>query len=291
MSGGAPAPSRSEYLRIRGLRYHVRRWGEPSRPPLFLLHGFLDVSATFQPLVAPLLARWQVLAPDWRGFGYTQWPADGYWFHDYIADLEALLEHYSADAPVLLVGHSMGSQVASLYAGLRPQRVRKLVSLDGTGLPDMPPALAPERLRRWLDRLREPPPQKSYGSFEELAERVRRQHPRLAPEQALFVARCWGRQDGRGRISLCADPRHLLPFPGLYRQAETEEIWRQVTAPTLFVDAGERADGGLLTPAEKARRRTCFKDHRVAVIEGAGHMLHFDAPEATAAAIADFLAQ
>ena len=82
--------SRSEFLRVRGLRYHLRRWGDARLPLLFLGHGFLDVSATFEPLVAPLLDRWQVIAPDWRGFGHTEWPQEGYWFHDYVADLEAI---------------------------------------------------------------------------------------------------------------------------------------------------------------------------------------------------------
>ena len=88
--------SRSDFLRIRGLRYHVRCWGDPRLPRLFLTHGWLDVSATFQPLVLPLLQRWQVLVPDWRGFGHSEWPQDGYWFYDYVADLEALLPRLSS---------------------------------------------------------------------------------------------------------------------------------------------------------------------------------------------------
>ena len=281
--------SRSEFLRVRGLRYHVRRWGDASLPRLFITHGWLDVSATFQPLVEPLLQRWQVLMPDWRGFGYSEWPQDGYWFYDYVADLEAVLDHYSPDEPVLLAGHSMGAQVSALYAGLRPQRVRKLVCLDGIGLPDAPAARAPARVRKWLDQLREPLPVKSYESFEQLAGRVRRQHPRLSEAQALFVARCWGQQDGYGRIRLCADPKHTLAGPLLYRAAEAEEIWKQVTAPTLFIDA---AGSETALPAEeRARRRGSFADQRVVVIADAGHMLHFDAPLETAQALAAFMGE
>lgn len=280
--------SRSEFLRVRGLRHHVRRWGDPSLPRLFITHGWLDVSATFQPLVEPLLQRWQVLMPDWRGFGYSEWPQDGYWFYDYVADLEAILDHYSPDEPVLLAGHSMGAQVSALYAGLRPQRVRKLVCLDGIGLPDAPAARAPARVRKWLDQLREPLPAKSYDSFEQLAGRVRRQHPRLSEAQALFVARCWGQQDGYGRIRLCADPKHTLAGPLLYRAAEAEEIWKQITAPTLFIDAALSETA--LPAEERARRRGSFADQRVVVIADAGHMLHFDAPRETAQALAAFMA-
>jgi pimeloyl-ACP methyl ester carboxylesterase len=281
---------RSEFIRVRELRYHVRRWGDPADPPVFLLHGFLDVSATWQPVAEALLPGLQVLAPDLRGFGLTEWPQDGYWFQDYLGDLEVILDHYSPGAPVSLVGHSMGAQVVSLFAGLRPARVRKLVCLDGLFLPDMESALAPKRFRRWLDELRDLPQQKTYPSFEELAARIRKQHPDLPAERADFVARCWGREDDHGRIALCADPKHRLSGPGLYRNEESMAIWREVTAPTLFVDAGLSQFRKAISPEETARRRACFRDPLAVTVERGTHMLHFSAPAETARAIAGFLA-
>jgi pimeloyl-ACP methyl ester carboxylesterase len=289
MSPAYHLSSRSEFIRVRGLRCHVRRWGDPARPPLFITHGWLDVSATFQPLVECLLDRWQVLMFDWRGFGYSEWPQDGYWFPDYVADLEGVLDHYSPAEPVLLVGHSMGAQAVALYAGARPQRVRKLVCLDGVGLPDMALERAPKKLRRWLDDIKQLPGVKTYDSFEQLAARVRHKHSRLTPEHALFIARCWGQEDAHGRIRLCADPKHILAGPQLYRAAEAEEVWKQITAPTLFIDA---AGSNVALPAEeRLRRRACFRDQRVVTIPDAGHMLHFDAPRQTAEAIAAFMAE
>ena len=280
----------SDFIRVRELRYHIRRWGDAAAPKVVLLHGFLDVSATWQPVAEGLLPRFQVLAPDLRGFGHTEWPQDGYWFQDYVGDLEAIVDHYSPREPVLLVGHSMGAQIASLFAGLRPDRVKKLACLDGLFLPDMEPALAPKRFRRWLDELKALPQQKTYASFAELAGRIRKQHPDLPAERAGFVARCWGREDGHGRIALCADPKHRLAGPGLYRNEESMAIWREITAPTLFVDAGRSQFRKAITPEETARRRACFRDHRVAVVEQGTHMLHFSAPAETARAIAAFLA-
>lgn len=283
--------SRSEFLSVRGLRYHVRVWGAPEAMPVVLLHGWLDVSATWAPVAQGLLPRFRVLAPDWRGFGHSQWPQDGYWFYDYVADLECLLDRLSPAEPVRLVGHSMGGQVASLYAGLRPDRVRRLVLLDSLFLPDMGPEVAGKRFRAWLDQLKDPPQQKTYDSFEDLAGRIRKQHPRLTPERALFVARCWGREDGYGRIGLCADPKHRLHGPGTYRVAESMEVWQHVTAPTLFVDTGQSSFGQAISREETARRRACFRDRREVRIEQAGHMLHFDAPDETARHIAAFLSE
>src|SRR5450830_1643823 len=102
-------PSRSEFLDIRGLRYHVRHWGDPQAPKIFMVHGWMDISASFQFMVDCLQKEWHVIAPDWRGFGLTERPqADTYWYPDYLADLDALLLHYAPDEAVNLLGHRLG---------------------------------------------------------------------------------------------------------------------------------------------------------------------------------------
>ncbi|HVT34709.1 MAG TPA: alpha/beta hydrolase [Nevskiaceae bacterium] len=281
--------STSDFIPIRNLKYHVRRWGARDKPMLFLTHGWLDVSETMHLMVQPLLARFQVLAPDWRGLGLTEWPQDGYWFPDYVGDLEAVIDHYSPAQPVLLAGHSMGAQAASLYAGLRATRVAKLILMDALFLPDMPAELAPRRYRDWLEDLKDLPQPLHYASFEELAQRVKKKHPQLSDERALFVARCWGRARDDGRVHLLADPKHRLNGPGLFRVAESIEIWKQVAAPTLFLDAGKSIFRQALSKEELERRRSCFRGRHEQVIEQAGHMLHFDEPEATGRAMLEFL--
>ena len=92
-------PDISAFQMVRNLRYHVRCWGKAGAPKLFFLHGWMDMSASFQFLVDALRGDWHVIAPDWRGFGLTEWARDGYWFPDYYADLDALLQFYQPDAP------------------------------------------------------------------------------------------------------------------------------------------------------------------------------------------------
>ncbi|SEQ03628.1 Pimeloyl-ACP methyl ester carboxylesterase [Solimonas aquatica] len=285
------ASGRSVFVRLRGLRFHLRRWGEPQQPLLLLGHGLLDNSATFAPLIAPLLEHCQVLGIDWRGMGHSQWPEDGYWFADYVADLDALIEHLAPSAPLWLLGHSMGGQIMSLYAGVRPERVAKLILLDSLLLPDMPDSVAPQRLQHWLQQLRQPREAKRYASYGELAIRIRRQHPRLSEAQALWIARCWAQEDGRGGVRLLADPRHSLNMPGVYHAAESMAIWQRVSARTLFIDAGESRMSGLLSHEERARRRACFAQRESHVLDGVGHMIHFEAPETAAALILPFLRQ
>jgi pimeloyl-ACP methyl ester carboxylesterase len=284
-------PSTSRHVRVRGLRFHLRCWGEPARPWVWLGTGWLDSSATFGPLVAGLLPDYYVVAPDWRGLGHSEWPADGYWFADYVADTEALIDALEAPLPLILLGHSMGAQVLSLYAGLRPERVRALALLDGLMLPDRDAGQAPKRYRNWLNQLQAPRPPRHYESFEVLAERIRRQHPQLDADWALFVAQGWGALDGRGRVRLLADPKHHLGMPSLYRVAESEAIWREIRAPVLFIDAGQSLFSRGLPADEIDRRRLAFARRRRRVLPEAGHMLHWDAPEATAAHLRAFFSE
>jgi pimeloyl-ACP methyl ester carboxylesterase len=146
--------SESLFYDVRGLRYHIRRWpGDPSRR-MVLLHGWMDVSASFQFLVDALAQDWDVYAPDWRGYGLTDWgKSDCYWFPDYVADLDLLLERIQPEMPVNLVGHSLGGNVAALYAGVRPARIRRLVNLEGFGMAPTKPQQAPQRYGLWLDEL------------------------------------------------------------------------------------------------------------------------------------------
>ena len=134
---------------MRGVRLHVRRWGNPDAPMLFMLHGWMDVAASFQFVVDALGGDWQVIAPDMRGFGLSDWPVaerggGNYWFHDYLADLDALLDHYAPTGQVNLVGHSLGANIVCLYAGVRPERVRRVVDLEGFGLAPSHSAQAPQ---------------------------------------------------------------------------------------------------------------------------------------------------
>ena len=283
--------SESLFFDIRGLRYHVRHWrGDPARR-MVLLHGWMDVSASFQFLVDALAADWDVYAPDWRGYGLTQWSgADSYWFPDYMGDLDALLERIQPDAPLNLVGHSLGGNVAGLYAGVRPARVAKFVNLEGFGMPATKPDQAAKRYARWMDELRVAPKLRPYPDYAALADRMQRNNSRLTRERAEFLARHWGNESADG-VVLRSDPAHKLVNATLYRLDEAQSIWKQVTAPVLWVVGAEsevfKRIG--LSPDEHDARRAAFKDLRYVTVPDAGHMLHHDQPEPVARLIEEFL--
>jgi len=260
---------------------------------MVLLHGWMDVSASFQFLVDALRDDWDVVAPDWRGYGLSDWAsADCYWFADYLADLDALLEQLAPGAPVNLVGHSLGGNVAALFAGVRPERVAKLVNLEGFGLPPTRPEQAPKRYLRWLDELRARPRLRPYKSFAELADRMQQGNTRLARERAEFLARHWGMENERGEVVLRGDPAHKVISPILYRLEESRACWAQVSAPVLWVDAEESDTLKRMSIDAQAysERRAAFRDLRYVTLPAAGHMLHHDQPEALARHLEAFLA-
>ena len=284
--------SESSFAAIRGLRYHVRRWKRPGAPKMVLLHGWMDVSASFQFLVDALRSEWDVYAPDWRGYGLTEWgKADGYWFPDYIADLDFLLKEFELEKPLPLVGHSLGGNVASLYAGIRPERVAKLVNLEGFGMAPTRAEQAPRRYARWLEELHDRPGLRPYASFVALAERLRQGNPRLSKERAEFLAQHWGREAEDGSVVLRSDPAHKIVNPVLYRYEEVRACWQQVGAPVLWVDAAlsDTVKRIGLSATQHEERRAAFRNLRYATVADAGHMLHHDQPEAVARLIEEFL--
>ncbi len=270
---------------LRGVNYHVSEWGPPNAPLLVYLHGWGDTGSTFQFVVDALGEDWRVVAPDWRGFGRSSADCTSYWFPDYLADLHQLLGLYSPAEPVRLAGHSMGGNIASLYAGSFPERVKVFANIEGFGLGDSNPDDAPLRYRAWIEDAAAPPGFAEYPDFDALASRIRKRHPAMTGPAAAYVAREWATEGSDGRVRLRADPLHKLPNPVLYRRAEAVACGVAVTAETRLIMGGDSYIAREAAPA----LATLYPHSDRVVIEGAGHMLHFEAPAALAGVLEEFL--
>ncbi len=292
-------PPASRFVPVRGLQYHVVTWGDaslssPQRPPLVMVHGWMDVGASFQFVVDALQDRRFVIAPDWRGFGLSDAPGtDSYWFPDYLGDLDALLDVFSPTQPVDLVGHSMGGNVVMSYAGVRPQRIRRLVNLEGFGLPETQPQQAPRRLVQWLDELKAPATLKPYASLAAVAERLMKNNPRLPADKAAWLAPHWSRQAADGQWHILGDPAHKRVNPMLYRKDEVVEAWKLITAPVLWVE-GDSTDmtqwwGDRYPRADFEARIAQVRRLERCMLADCGHMLHHDQPQALAQRLLAFL--
>jgi pimeloyl-ACP methyl ester carboxylesterase len=296
----------SRFVAARGLRHHVLEWGSPAlaspeRPTLVMLHGWMDVAASFQFVVDALPTERHAVALDWRGFGGTDTPAaDTYFFPEYLGDLETVLDAlFGAErGPLDLLGHSMGGNVAMLYAGVRPEQVRRLVNLEGFGMPRSRPEQAPRRIASWLASLKKEETLRPYESLAAVAARLQKTNPLLAGDRARWLAGHWSKRepgaDGAPDTwHLLADPNHKRSSPILANVDEWLEAWKRIVAPVLWIE-GDRTDvsiwwGDRYSKAEFHERLNVVKDVERHVVSPAGHMLHHDRPEDVARLVESFL--
>lgn len=286
-------PFESVFIKVRGLNYHCRTWGREGAPKLFMLHGFQDVSASWQFTVDALEKDWHVIAPDWRGYGLSDWGGqDTYWFPDFIADLDAILEHFEPELPAKLVAHSMGASIAGIYCGAVGDRVGKLVIVEGFSAAPPNPDEAPRRYAKWLRQITRGEEQRPYADFQDFALRMMAENPRLTKERAEFLVQHWGKEEADGTVVRRADPAHKVVRPTPNRHDELVACWRAITAPLLMLEGTQSrlAATAHANPEDYQERLMAFQTLvDVVRIDNAGHNIHHDQPEALAQAIEPFL--
>ena len=297
--------STSHFVPLRGLNYHVREWGNPQSllPPLVLAHGWMDVAASWQFMVDSFSPEFfdqrRILAADWRGYGLTQGhPTDSYWMLDYLGDLDELLNQVCPEQPIDLVGHSMGGNVVMMYGGVRPERIRRLVNLEGFGMAVTRPSQAPGRMGQWLDELQKfkkgELDLKPYADAASVAKRLMKTNKRLSQDKADWLATHWAQPDAQGEWRILGDAAHKIINPYLYRLDEVLETYKRITAPTMVVVSSDNSLTewwkGKFTLEEFHERMKVVPNLQTVTIEDAGHMLHHDQAEALAQQLELFLA-
>ena len=292
-AAGLEASSRSEYVSVRGLRYRLRHWGPSGAPRLLLLHGWADLSATFQFIADRLAHRWHLVAPDWRGCGDSEWAGTTYLLGDLACDLDGLITHVFGDDPARVVGHSMGANVAAMLAGARPGRIASLAMLDAYGTRAMSGADLFDKFEESLRRRTEDEDW-VYPDMPSVVQRLSRVNPRLTPRQAHFLARelCEELPDGRARMRI--DPAwrdtlyQLLLPPALYK-----ELWRRIEIPVLLIGAEESYVLDAVCspdPVDFTLRLAQLRKLQHVVLKDAGHNVHHDQPSEVARLLDGFCA-
>jgi pimeloyl-ACP methyl ester carboxylesterase len=282
----------SHFYESQRLRLRYVDWGNASRPPLVLVHGGRDHARSFDALARRLRAAWHVVVPDLRGHGESEWAKGGsYAMPELVLDLDALLERLG-QGPAVLVGHSLGGAIVLHYAGLRPERVRKVVAIEGLGAsPAMRAELlahtAAERLARFVDAARDAAGRtpRRYASLEEAAVRMREAHPYLSEADALHLARHGTRRDADGSRVWRYDPMVLVPNASRPDYEGLESLWARIACPVLLV----RGAASWASDPVVDGRAAAFRDARLVNVEGAGHWVHHERFEAFATALEEFL--
>ncbi len=283
---------RKTTLEIRGLQTNVQEWGEEGAPKLFMLHGWMDCGATFNYMMPSIAAGFHVIAPDLRGFGDTDHAPGGYWFPDYFADLEILLNHYQPHGKVDLLGHSMGGNIAMLYAGIRPERVGRLLSLEALGLPPSEPADSTQKYRKWLTEILSDGESRVYPNANLLKHSIYKGNPQLPDHIIEDLAELWGKPVGDdGAMMLKGDHRHRYTNPVRYSFEDTEQIWREASAKTgLVMGLNSMMYQRFHAAGRVEHVKEIFKiqPQHYYEVENCGHMLHLEHPQRTAEIILDF---
>lgn len=286
-----PGPTSHIYFSQR-LRLHYVDWGNPDAPPLLLVHGGRDHCRNWDWVAQALRKDYHIIAPDLRGHGDSQWITGGtYTTADYVYDIAQLI-HQLGLAPLRIVSHSMGGGISLRYAGLYPEKVSKLVAIEGLGPSPkmMKEHTAPkidEGLRGWVDQLRKLSGRqvRRYPTVEEAASRMKEANPHLTMEQAHHLTVHGVNQNEDGTYSWKFD-NYIRAFPATGMSMEdTAYIHSRISCPTMLV----RGKESWASDPEEDGRAAVFQDVQVESIDKAGHWVHHDQLDHFLGLLRDFL--
>jgi pimeloyl-ACP methyl ester carboxylesterase len=285
---------REHFIKSQGLPIHYLEWGVPKGVPLVLVHGYLDLAYSWRCFVTALQQRhdqelW-IVAPDCRGHGDSGWVGAGGYYHfpDYVLDLDGVVRSLGVDR-IKLIGHSMGGTISFLYAGAYPDRIDKLVLIEGIGPIGMEFAEAPSRMAKWIGEIHDRGRNhfRSYTSVEAGAQQLQFTNPRLENAFALELARAGMKQIDSGKWVWKFDPLHRTVAPQPFYTAQALEFFQRIQCPVLIVDGRESRQ---TRRTDKQQRYDAIAHRQFVTIADAGHMVHHDQPGELAKTVANFLA-
>ncbi|SNS56966.1 Pimeloyl-ACP methyl ester carboxylesterase [Sphingomonas laterariae] len=283
---------RDGWITTQRLRLHHVEWGDPAAPPLILVHGGRDHARSWDAIASAFADRFRVIAPDLRGHGDSDWVSDGsYEMADLVADMAALFDGLGI-ARASVVGHSLGGNVALRHAGTYPDRVSRLIVIEGLGpSPKVAAEIAArpiaDRMRDWIGKQHRmsAAEQRSYDSIDAATARMMAANPRLSPDLARHLTVHGSRTGDDGRVRFKFDPAVGNMSPADISQAEKHALWAAVTCPVILAYG---KDSWASNPAEDGRDRH-FRDASTALFDDAGHWLHHDRRDAFIAMMQDFI--
>jgi len=272
-----PGPTSHSFFSQR-LRLHYVDWGNADKPPLLLLHGGRDHCRNWDWTAEALRDQWHIIAPDLRGHGDSQWSPDGsYTMAGYLYDLAQLI-HQQRLAPVTIIAHSLGGNIALRYSGIYPESVARLVAIEGLGPTRMLAELAgktiDKRMDEWIHEQRALAGRlpRRYGSIEDAFRRMQEENPHLSAEQARHLTAQGVNQNEDGTYSWKFDNYVRAWPPYDMSRRDIASLWSRIACPTLLLYGKESKSG---SPADDGRAEP-FRHARVVGIDGAGHWLHHD---------------
>jgi len=271
---------------------HYCAWGEESAPPLILLHGLRDHGRAWDRIAEALAGSWRVIVPDLRGHGNSAWASDGtYAMSGFVFDLAELIDRRGFER-VSIVGHSLGGNIALRFAASFPEKLDRLVVIEGIGsAPDVAAKMDEKpvsaRMREWVlarrEGLNRTP--RRLASFDEAVKRMQKGNSRLLPAMAEHLTRHAVTIEKDGSCAWKFDPALRTMVPEDFIQAQKLAMISDVTAPTLLI----YGDDSWASNPRNDGRMTHFRDVRLETFPDAGHWVHHDAPDEFLRTVGEFL--
>ena len=268
----------SQFYYSHRLKLHFWDWGDNGKPNLILVHGGMDHARSWDRIAEAFLANYRVLAPDLRGHGDSNWaPGAMYSIPEYVLDLSALVDIVGR-FPVYLIGHSLGGAIVLQYAGIYPDRVKKLAAIEGFGPPPerLTPRPAHERLKEWIETMRDYEKRlpRRYPSLEEASSRMREANSYLSDNTARHLTLFGSNWNADGTLMWKFDNYVRAFSPYGFNMEDAQEIWSQIRCPTLLF----RGLDSWAADPEADGRIPAISSYRLISVPKAGHWLHHDQP-------------
>lgn len=262
--------AKSSYVDIRGLKFHYLEWGNENNPLIIMLHGFMDHAHSFDLLAEELMDKYHLIAWDARGFGKTEHiPQSGYYyFFDYLLDLELFIKNFT-DEPVILLGHSMGGIIASLYSGVYPEKVKKMINLEGWFLTGYPFDEAPQRAKTWIEGVKNLKGFKPMKDIEEASERLLKNDHLMTKDFAVHLAEECTVKSGENLI-WSHDPLHRTRSPQLTYYGQIEAFLEKIGCEVLLIEG----DKTFFELEKYEKIKELYQHSEKIEIKDAGHNLH-----------------
>lgn len=284
---GGPAEPESRFYTSQRLKLHYVAWSGDDKPPLLLIHGNRDHARTWDHVARAFTDEYSVYAVDLRGHGDSQWAIGGqYSLPEFVLDVSALCDAMGR-YPMTIIGHSLGGAVTLQFTGTFPQRVDRLVAIEGLGPPRVERTPADVRMRHWTAHMREIEERqpRRYHTIEDAARRMREENPHLTPEMALHLTAHGVRQNPDGTYSWKFDNYVRIHSPYEFNMEDARTIWNQIRCPVLLLRGSE----SWATDPEADGKAAAFHYYRSVVIPGAGHWVHHDQLQAFLSVVKAFL--
>jgi len=277
------------YYYSQRLKLHYAVWGDEGKPPLILIHGGRDHCRNWDRVALALNDRYTIYAPDLRGHGDSDWALGSmYSLPEFVLDIATLVAELGED-PLTVIGHSLGGAIALQYAGTFPDRVRKVVAIEGLGPPTIEHQPAHLRMRHWIDHMHEMERRqpRRYASVEDATRRMLEANPHLTTEMAHYLTLHGTRDNDDDTLSWKFDNYVRIRSPYGFNLEDAQDIWSRIQVPVLLIKGAE----SWAPDPEKSGRVVTIRNYRSVTVQDAGHWVHHDQLDRFLEVVTEFLGE